>query len=249
MPPTFDAYSRYYDLLYRDKDYAAEAAALDRLVQRFAPGCTKLLELGCGSGKHAHHLAALGYHVTGVERSSGMLANALPHPQVHYVEADLRTMVLGESFPTACSLFHVVSYLTNNADVEAAFSRVAAHLHPQGLFVFDVWFTPAVLRQRPAVRVKRMQDSHTAITRIAEPVLHPDANRVDVHYTVFVENLADGHITQLQETHPMRHFSLPELDLFAAKAGFRRVFAGNLLNGTAPSEDTWDVCCVFQKAE
>jgi hypothetical protein len=33
----FAAYSRYYDLLYRDKDYAAEARYVHELVQRHHP--------------------------------------------------------------------------------------------------------------------------------------------------------------------------------------------------------------------
>ena len=34
MSDVFDAYSRYYDLLYRDKDYAAEAEYVASLLRR-----------------------------------------------------------------------------------------------------------------------------------------------------------------------------------------------------------------------
>ena len=40
----------------------------------------------------------------------------------------------------------------------------------------------------------------------------------------------------------MRHFSLPELDLLAADAGFERVGAEEFLTGAAPGESTWGVC-------
>ena len=32
MAEVFNAYAKYYDLLYKDKDYAAEAAYIDGLI-------------------------------------------------------------------------------------------------------------------------------------------------------------------------------------------------------------------------
>ena len=72
----FDAYSRYYDLLYRDKDYAAEAQYVAGALRRHAPQAKRLLELGCGTGGHAEHLARAGYAVDGFDVSDTMLARA-----------------------------------------------------------------------------------------------------------------------------------------------------------------------------
>lgn len=243
----FDAYSRYYDLLYRDKDYAAETASLVKLLQRFAPHSQHVLEFGSGTGKHAALLSTYGYQLTGVERSATMLAKATKVAGVRYVQADIREVSLAARFDAVISLFHVLSYLTANRDVQTVFARAAEHLHPQGLFVFDAWYAPAVLMQHPATRVKRMQNDHIAVTRIAEPAHYPNENRVDVQYHIFVEDLSSQQITHLHETHPMRYFSLPELDLFAAQAGFTRLYAGDLLSDAPPSAATWGVCCVYQK--
>ena len=72
----FDAYAAYYDLLYRDKDYAGEAAYVHGLIRRYAPGARDILELGCGTGRHAEALMDLGFRVTGVDRSGEMVARA-----------------------------------------------------------------------------------------------------------------------------------------------------------------------------
>jgi len=72
----FGEYARYYDLLYRDKDYAAEADYIARLVHEFHPGAKSILELGSGTGIHAGLLAEKGFSVHGIERSAEMLARS-----------------------------------------------------------------------------------------------------------------------------------------------------------------------------
>ena len=50
----FADYARYYDLLYRDKDYAAEAEYIACLVRKFHPSARSIIiELGSGTGIHA----------------------------------------------------------------------------------------------------------------------------------------------------------------------------------------------------
>jgi len=113
--------------------------------------------------------------------------------------------------------------------------------------VFDVWYSPAVYAQKPEVRVKRMADEAIEITRIAEPALHPNENCVDVNYTIFARDLANGAVETMIETHPMRHFSLPELDLLAQMSGFAVVGTEEFLTGKRPSEETWGVCFILKK--
>lgn len=245
--PPFDATGRYYDLLYRDKDYLAEVTYLARLLDTHGITGKDLLEFGCGTGRHARLFAIGGYRVTGIERSAEMLERALPFPGVSYQQGDIRTVQLGRTYDAVLSLFHVVSYQTSNADVQAVFARAAEHLGEGGLFVFDVWYSPAVSAQRPAVRVKRLSGPGLEITRLAEPVLYPNDNRIDVHYTIFARDTATGAVHTLTEVHPMRHFSLPELDLLAAGAGFERLRAEAFLTGDPPSEASWGLCLVLRK--
>jgi hypothetical protein len=82
------------------------------------------------------------------------------------------------------SLFHVVSYQTTNDALQGIFNSARATLVPNGLFVFDFWYGPAVLREQPQVRIKRMTTSSHDLIRIAEPEHHEDRNVVDVRYTV-----------------------------------------------------------------
>jgi SAM-dependent methyltransferase len=253
MTTPFDLTGGYYDLLYADKDYAGEA----RYVAGQLPAdCRAILELGSGSGIHAALLAEAGHDVTGVERSPAMLARACDRAvrtsesagPLEFHSGDARTVRLGRQFDAVISLFHVVSYQTTDDDAAAIFATATEHLRPGGLFLFDIWYGPAVLSQQPAVRVKRMQNEQIAVTRTAEPMLHPNANVVDVHYEIFATDLATGRIERIEEDHSMRYFFLPELAAFGRAAGLVLEHAEEWMTGREPSADTWGVCLAMRKA-
>jgi SAM-dependent methyltransferase len=257
----FSDYARYYDLLYQDKDYEGEAGYVASLFERFHAPTKQVLELGAGTGKHALLLAQRGYQVHGVERSAGMLARARAlaesarrrlesegHTTPVFVEGDIRSVRVDRQFDAAISLFHVISYQTTNEDLLCAFATARTHVRGGGLFVFDVWYGPAVLTDRPAVRVKRMADDLIEATRLAEPVLHPNRNVVDVNYDVFIRTQATGAVSETRETHEMRYLFAPEIELLLAQSGFALLHHEEWLTGRPSGCDTWGVCFVARRA-
>ena len=246
--PVFEAYSGYYDLLYQDKDYEGEVKYIDSLLQTYGvSGCRELLEFGSGTGKHGRLLAEKGYNIIGIELSDSMVQKAQKTDGFTCQQGDVRTISLGRSFDAVIALFHVVSYQTTNADVQAVFQRATEHLQVGGLFVFDVWYSPAVYHRKPEIRVKRMDNNEVEIIRIAEPNILPNENRVDVNYTVFVRDKITDSYSKFSETHPMRHFSIPEIEYFTEKNNFKVMKTEEFLTGNSPSENTWGVCFVLRK--
>ncbi|MCR9140739.1 MAG: class I SAM-dependent methyltransferase [bacterium] len=251
----FGAYSKYYNLLYRDKDYEGEVKYLQSLLSRFAGGETgSLMELGCGTGNHAFLFGRDGVAVYGVDQSADMIAEAKDRQarvgehlkaQPEFHEGDVRNYRANRSFDAVCSLFHVVSYQNSNEDLLAEFQTARAHLEPGGLFIFDVWYGPAVLSDPPVVRVKRLADESTEVTRLAEPELHAERNIVDVNYEVIVKDRASGAVEAVKETHHMRYLFTPELEFFLKQAGFSEILhSEEWMTGDAPSTETWGVVFV-----
>ncbi|PKN20625.1 MAG: SAM-dependent methyltransferase [Deltaproteobacteria bacterium HGW-Deltaproteobacteria-6] len=246
----FADYAGYYDLLYRDKNYETEAEYVSGLIQKFHPAAQSILELGSGTGKHACSLAERGYKIHGIERSPEMLGQSqssaikrnMADGRLSFSAGDIRKVRLREHYDAVISLFHVMSYQTANEDVTAAFDTARHHLKPGGIFIFDVWYGPAVLTERPEVRIKRMADGKIEITRLAEPVLHPNENRVDVNYNMLVRNLASQTVFELKETHTMRYFFKPEIDLWATLSGFTVQAAEEWQTAKPIGIDTWSVC-------
>ncbi|MDD2465957.1 MAG: class I SAM-dependent methyltransferase [Desulfobulbus sp.] len=250
-PNVFDAYAAYYDLLYRDKDYAGEAAYVHGLIQHHAPGAQEVLELGSGTGGHAVCLAGQGYRVTGVDRSEAMVRRArdrvtsLGNCALEFAVGDLRNFRAGKAFDVVLALFHVMSYQTGNADLQAAMATASAHLRPGGLFIFDCWYGPGVLTDPPCTRIRRMQGDCVAVTRIAEPDHRSNENRVDVHYEVIMEGPLG--LERICEVHAMRYLFALEVDMFLEGAGLRRLALTNWLGDDPPGLASWNACFIATK--
>lgn len=244
----FAGYSRYYDLLYRGKDYAGEARYVAGLIERFSPDSRSIMEIGCGTGAHAAELAGLGYDVTGVDMSTGMLEGAdarktgMPPglaSRLTFAGGDARSVRLGRRFNAVISLFHVMSYQTSNRDLAAAFATARAHLAPGGVFVFDCWYGPAVLRQWPSTRETTLRDEYTEVRRVATPKIYADRNVVDVNYEVNVTDLATGVAETLRETHSMRYLFTPEVAIGLETAGMSLAGSSAWMSDEPPGFDSW----------
>lgn len=68
-----DLYSQYYDLLYQNKNYKKEVDYVDNLIKSYLKNPKTLLDMGCGTGRHAELFCEKGYIVHGVDISKNML--------------------------------------------------------------------------------------------------------------------------------------------------------------------------------
>jgi len=247
MTSLFEEYSKYYDLIYNDKDTLAEVEYVIGLLGRFGVSGGRLLEFGSGTGRHARLLSKRGYDVHGIEKSAQMLQMCTPNDGFTFEEGDIASVDTGQVYDAVLSLFHVMSYQQTNSRLNQVFANAARHLGANGLFVFDVWFSPAVLNLKPSVRVKKLTSDELEVIRIAEPLSREKNNIVDVNYTIFVRPCGETAFSSFSETHVMRHFSIPELELFAENNGFSLLCAEEWVTRQAPSSETWGVCMVCKK--
>jgi len=241
-------YASHYDLFYADKDYPAEVAFVRDVIGRHNPRANSVFEFGCGSARHAVEFVRTGFRVTGIDRSAEMIAlgharraNLPPelHEQLNLMQGDAIKFRSAADFDAVISLFHVVSYQTTNEALQGFFNAARATLAPNGLFVFDFWYGPAVLTERPHVRVRRITTPSHHLMRIAEPEHQVNRNVVDVRYTLVSIDQKTGIAEQHMEIHPVRYLFLPEIDLIAASSGFEIVETGEWLTGKSLHEHCW----------
>jgi len=247
----FENYSKYYDLFYRDKNYEKEVTYIVKLIERYANKKPHLiLELGCGSGSHANFFSKQEFEIFGIERSPEMVKQAEEKKIKNFypICADIENFELeNKQFEVVTSLFHVISYLTDNVKLLSTFHNVNKHLVHGGIFIFDVWYTPAVHNLKPKTAIKRITSNKIKIIRIGETVIQPNENIVNVNYEILVNDEGKNLNLSFNEIHPMRHFSIPEIDLLAKMTNFEIIHSEEFCTGNAPSENTWGVCFLLKK--
>lgn len=241
----FKEYSRYYDLLYKDKDYQKEASYIDSLIRKLNKENCELLDIGCGTGKHANLFFDKGYKVHGIDISRTMLKEAKKNygEKILFSPGDIRNFKLNKTFDIVISLFHVMSYQITNEDLDASFKSVYHHLKPEGYFIFDCWNGPGVMNDPPSIKIKKVNDDRIEVIRIAEPVTHFNESVVDVNFHIFINNLKTNKLIQLHEKHSMRYLFKNEIKLFSQLHKFKLVGYYSWLKFTEPTENDW--CSVF----
>lgn len=242
-------YARAYDAFYRSKDYTAEARFVcERLATVLGKGPWRILDLGCGTGLHDTLLVESGHDVTGADMSDDMLARAnqrlgaLPPAQqerLRFTQGDARRLRTGETYDAVISLFHVMSYMAGDGDLEAALKTARAHLAPGGAFLFDFWYGPAVLADPPCPRERTTMQNGVPIRRATTPHWEKAQDRVRIVFDVTEGDGETAH--QTREEHVMRYFFEPALRQALKDAGFQTLEIGEWLTGAAPHDKAFGV--------
>ncbi len=104
-----------------------------RWVANLAPGST-VLDVACGSGRHARFLAELGHHVTGVDRD----ANALQGLQgVAGIDELVLADIEADPWPFEARQFDCV--LVTNYLWRALLPRIVAAVAPGGSLIYETF--------------------------------------------------------------------------------------------------------------
>jgi SAM-dependent methyltransferase len=244
-------YADIYDALYREKDYATECAfVLERLESAGLKAKSSLLDIGCGTGRHALLCAEKGYRVTGVDAAPAMLALAearraivttMVRDRTDFLEGDARTFALDRKFEGAMSLFHVMSYMAAVGDFDSALRAVRAHLKPGGSFLFDFWYGPAVLALPPERRERDVVIGSHRIKRITKPTWYKDRNVIVIDYDIFNRDVETNAEFHTNETHTIRYFFDEDLKRRLTENGFEILEIAEWLTGKPPGKDTFGV--------
>ena len=244
-------YADCYDALYLDKDYEAECDLIARVLRTYASNkIASILDLGCGTGRHAFPLARRGFEVVGVDRSEFMLDQARSKAagpgellSCRFHHSDIRSADLGQEFDAVLLMFAVLGYQVANADVRATLHTARRHLRPGGILLFDIWYGPAVLTQRPSDRVKIIPSGSGKIVRTSSSTLETKRHSCTVRYHVW-KIAGERLLSETEEEHTVRYFFPMELSLFLELTGFAPIRIGAFPEfDRDPDEQTWNVLC------
>lgn len=145
--------SPLYELIYADRN-EEEAARLALLIRETIPPqrYPKLLDLGCGRGRHAITLAGSGYRVTGIDLSEEAIrkarrkADGLGLDSIRFLVGDMRDP-LPERFDAIVNLFTTFGYFSDDEENIRVLRGVHGMLRREGIFFMDYMNAPLVRRR------------------------------------------------------------------------------------------------------
>jgi SAM-dependent methyltransferase len=136
---------------HRDQAEADRAVALVARATGLRPGW-RVLDVGCGAGRHARAFRAVRARCVGLDLSRTLLRIARGVTDAPLVRADMRELPIRPgSMDLTVSLFTSFGYFESDDEHARALSEMAGTLRPGGWFVID-FLNPSEVRGRLVAR-------------------------------------------------------------------------------------------------
>lgn len=132
--------SPYYHLLYANRDDSEAAAFITTLVDFFKPVAgAKMLDVGCGRGRHSRQLAAWGFTVTGIDVAPENIrfAKQFATAQLHFEIHDMRQLYAARSMDYVFNFFTSFGYFNSQQEHVRALHMMATALRNKGILILD----------------------------------------------------------------------------------------------------------------
>lgn len=205
-----------YLQIYRFADTNEQRAFLTRALAEYLAGA-RVLDLPCGHGRHAVHLAQAGAAMHGLDLNRlflGLARQAAREAEVplRLARGDMRrTPWADAAFDAAICMFTSLGYFDDPADNQQVLDEFARVVRPGGRFILDLANIDAVRRQKPSASWEK------------------DGVRVDSRYlwdeatkragTERRATFADGRTTELSSS--VRLYEETEILAMLDRAGWR----------------------------
>jgi cyclopropane fatty-acyl-phospholipid synthase-like methyltransferase len=132
--------SPYYHILYSNRDHEEAQEFIDHLLEELhLPGGSKILDLGCGKGRHSRHLHECGYNVTGVDLSEENIkyCKQYENDTLEFYVHDMRRLFRIGYYDAVFNLFTSFGYFEQPHQNELVVQAAAKSLHKGGYFLLD----------------------------------------------------------------------------------------------------------------
>lgn len=200
---------------------------LEDVFTTFGHQVRDILDIACGTGRHALEMARRGYAVTGIDISENMLNLARKKAldqnlHVNFVREDMRELDFSEGFDAAYMLFTAI-IVTRNEDLIKLFDGVRNSLRENGLFVIEVGNLWSYIAEGKFFNESHVTDQEKAGVKrrlIARMTIGP-YNNIYCH-EFYTQYWRDGKELQPKTTTTKKRiFSINEFDLLCQLTRFR----------------------------
>lgn len=218
----FDSgYADLYDLTTRHREDEVEVEALAGFAWQFCtPSLGRILDIGCGTGRHAGKLAGRGFDVFGLDPSDAMIRLALLAAKGPKFSCGTIEKYPEKDFRFAYSMGHVVNYLGTTEELFSFFRAVHGALRNGAGYYFECWGSDATRSCPPQRVVREFEGEGLRVRREVIPISGVEADSFELLYRmeVFRRDGKCPHI--LERIHRLKLFSRDMLEKTIRQCGF-----------------------------
>ena len=216
----FHDYASFYDIIYADKDYAAEVEWTVARIAELGVVSGRWGDIGCGTGRHLDCVPADRFERFGADPSPAMVQQAMQRLPDVSIEVMAPSKIPFEGpLDVVSAFFAVGSYMAEPGGFDGFLTAAAKILRPGGVLYFDVWHGAPVLIERPEMRWKRYALPGGELLRMSRPDHHYDRQVVDVHYELVLTR-GDLVEARVKELHSLRYYFPREVEEACRRHGF-----------------------------
>lgn len=244
--PAYTAFSRWYDGMMHDADYALWSAYLCGMLRE--RGAQTVVDAACGTGNLTIPLARAGFRMLGVDQSSDMLDIAQQKARkeglaIPFVCQDMTALSVHRPVDAITCCCDGVNYLTSLADVRAFLAACHAALREGGALLFDVSSAYKLESVLGGETFTEVTDAYAYIWRNA---YDEKTKLCQMDVSFFVQN--GGRYDRFDERHVQRAHTVDELSCLAAKTGFAVAGVYAAFTRREPAWDSERIQFVLEKS-
>jgi SAM-dependent methyltransferase len=132
--------SSFYHQLYRHRDDKEASGFIEALLTELRPPVNaRMLDLGCGAGRHARYLASKGFDVTGIDLSLSSILSARQFEKagLRFYQQDMRLPFGTGQFDIVFNFFTSFGYFKSGEEDLQVIKNISRALKPGGIVVMD----------------------------------------------------------------------------------------------------------------
>jgi len=244
-------YASIYDSLYSNKNYVKEVNYIIKNIKKKNKSAKNILDLGCGTGTHAHLFGKKGYKTVGVDLSKSMINEAKKkyklNKNLKFIHHDLKKLNLKKKFDVVVALFDILSFQISNSEVSQFFKIINRHINKGGLIFFDFWFKNTVIKIKPSQRTKMIKNKRYKIIRITNPNWNKNKNIIKVNYKMLIQNRLSKKLDILKGFHIMRYYALKEISKYLKNYNIKLLKYLTILDNKI-KKNSWSVFVIAKKS-
>lgn len=244
-----DTRPAWYDRFFRQEYLAFDEhphtdLEIDFLLNTLQlPNQSRLLDLGCGYGRHAIPLAQEGLQVIGLDRSPDLLLEASKRKNnldidLSFIRGDVRQLPFEDPFDAIISMFSSFGYFEDENENFLVLQNIAEALKPGGLFFIETANRDFIIAHNPPVQIYRPPN----MTLIEERSFDSLTSQSLVDVTV-IQNGTETHLH-----HAIRLYTATEMDMLLASVGLQTIGVWGDFHGGDFSTDSPHLIFLAEKA-